>query len=161
LRAGGSLDYFVTTLLLVDGELLSIEEAPAKFLDPDYIDGAIIWAVGNKEILTPLHWDLVDQLWAYMLTGAQEVADGKSFKCYFPDQPLRIQFDIVSHEKVRVNIGDDETTIDIATFFESILSGAETCFTALHKKLLSKKKPYDHQLAAISSLRKQIGFGVL
>ena len=151
------MDYFVTTLLPVDGEWLSIEDVPLKLLDPDYIEGAIIWAVGQKAIFTPLHWDLVDQLWAYMLTGAQEVADGKSFKCYFPDQPLRIQFDIVSNEEVRVTIGDDKTTIDKAAFFESILCGAENCFTALHKKLPSKKRPYDHQLAAISSLRKQLG----
>ncbi len=76
-----------------DYELVEALSKPPP--DADYIKGVIELTIGGVEILTRRVWDLVDQLWAYMVNGVAEVAAGRSFLTRFPDQPLELRFELV------------------------------------------------------------------
>lgn len=42
--------------------------------------------------------DLVDQLWAYLIAGCEELQRGRDFATYFPDQPLELRIRHVGGE---------------------------------------------------------------
>ncbi|MEM8641179.1 MAG: hypothetical protein AAGG51_20540 [Cyanobacteria bacterium P01_G01_bin.54] len=71
----------------------------AELEDDFYIEGYIDITYGEQKILTAQDWDLVDQLWCYLIDGLAEVVRGNSFSTYFPDQPLEIALTPDAHFK--------------------------------------------------------------
>lgn len=73
----------IQTLLRIDNEFRRIGLVGAKRIDPDYIEGAILWSYDGRAILSEKHWDLVDQLWAYFIDGVEAVVKSETFEHYF------------------------------------------------------------------------------
>src|SRR4051812_788481 len=80
----------VHSLLEVAGELVLVEDFTAPISDEDYIDGTIELLVEHKPVMSREQVDLVDQLWAYLIEGLEELAAGRVFSTGYPDMPVEI-----------------------------------------------------------------------
>jgi hypothetical protein len=80
----------IQSLLTVGDELVAFGDFAGPILDEDYIEGAIELTVNRKPILLREQVDYVDQLWAYLITGLEEISEGRDFSTYYPDMPVEI-----------------------------------------------------------------------
>src|SRR5258707_13642659 len=78
--------------VLTDGRYQPIATTRGPLPDPDYIDGILELSIDGHAIITRNALDLIDQLWAYIVDGAVELARGRSFKTGFSDQPIDLLF---------------------------------------------------------------------
>jgi len=120
--------YAVQTMLKRDGSFVPINSTE-PLVDRRYIEGAVRWTIDDQPLLTDNEWDLVDQLWAYIVDGAIEALRNGRSETYFPDQPLRLAFEVVRHDKVRVTVGERKAVVDQRDFVASLAEGARQFFS--------------------------------
>ena len=125
------MDYEVESYFWVADSFVPIESFHGRFKDEDYIDGAIELKINGKSILSLKHWDLVDQLWAYLLDGAEKLLQGVEFRSYFPDQPLKINLRPTKGHAVVVTIGETVSTVDSKAFSTALGTGAAKFFARM------------------------------
>ncbi|RZK00411.1 MAG: hypothetical protein EOO46_21110 [Flavobacterium sp.] len=92
-----------------DNEFILIDDFTGDVEDNYYVSGAFTLTVNGKEIFDLTHWDLVDQLWAYLIQHFEDVLSGASMisKGYFPDQPLEIQVEsLFKRTKLKIKLFD-------------------------------------------------------
>lgn len=126
--------FSVRSFLKKNDEFVHVIDYTGVIEDPDYIEGAIEIQLNDKFLLDCNSWDYVDQLWAYFVDGLVEVANGKEFLTYFPDQPIEVLFQPTQNNK-QVNIKikmNPEITLDgsvqYAEFMEVMTTAARTFF---------------------------------
>ena len=85
----------------------SVREFSKPLKGRRYIEGAVLIRVDDVEIAGEEFSDLVDQLWCYVSDGVEKVSKGESFECYFPDQPIRLAFDVIGN-RVRIRLADED-----------------------------------------------------
>ncbi|MEM6296808.1 MAG: hypothetical protein AAGA54_36415 [Myxococcota bacterium] len=73
-----------------NGELVDYRVFRSVPEDWRYIEGAIVLECDGVAVLDASMWDLVDQLWAYLIAGVEELQSARRFSTYFPDQPLKL-----------------------------------------------------------------------
>lgn len=95
----------ITSFFRQDGKFIPIDEFSGQISDKNYIEGAISVTLDGTELLDISLWDYIDQLWAYLVDGICAVAAGESYSCYFPDQPIRIEFEIIGGDQVKIFVG--------------------------------------------------------
>lgn len=114
--------HVVSTLRIGSG-FVPIEDCDKLDADDLYIEGAIEWTVRGNPVLPREHWDLVDQLWAYLVSGLHAVVTGEScFETYFPDQPLPLAIRR-KYDDVTVVVGDREHAMSVRELFALIPPG--------------------------------------
>lgn len=79
----------ISTLMRGQDGCLS-DYATGVVRDHHYLEGAILLDCHGVRILDERMVDLVDQLWAYLIAGCEELQRGRDFATYFPDQPLEL-----------------------------------------------------------------------
>ena len=84
--------------------LLEIE----KDLDDFYLDGAIEIKYKDQIFLDINNWDLIDQLWSYILNLIEEYMQTGKSKVYFPDSPNEIKFERVIKNNMMLSITTDK-----------------------------------------------------
>src|SRR5688500_854602 len=94
----------IETFLKTDKGFVDINDFNEEIIDPDYIRGALILNVNGVQIIDVELWDYVDQLWSYITEGICSIKNGKSFDTYFPDQPVKLSFDIKDGDMVDISI---------------------------------------------------------
>ncbi|HEY0482321.1 MAG TPA: hypothetical protein VGD37_32595 [Kofleriaceae bacterium] len=149
----------VSTYVFAGRAYHPIAELHTPVADPDYIKGAIELSIDGVDIITRAEWDLVDQLWAYLVNGACELASGRSFATRFPDQPIELLFTAGEH--------DDGVTVEIRyrgvgrpakarvgrrELIVAIADAAEPVFTKLLELAPSNRAGYEAVLRQIESL---------
>lgn len=80
----------IKTYIKTNGALVPLERFQGGVKDPRYIEGAIELTVGSTLLLDTKMWDLVDQLWAYLVNGLVAIIEGTEFTTYFPDQAIKV-----------------------------------------------------------------------
>lgn len=133
-----------------------IKSKHEKFGDSMYIEGYIEWSVEGRVLMDKSHWDLIDQLWAYIVQGLESIFEGKRFSTLFPDQPLPLSFSKISSKFVKVEIGDTCHTLPVDIFYESLITGASEFWRLLPSfysgvDLISKS-----ELAKLSTITKKM-----
>lgn len=113
--------------------------------DFDYIEGAIIICSEGEYILDFRCWDLVDQLWVYLIDAIYEMLNKKrETKFYFPDQPLEFKMKEISDYNILLSVGEKKYNVNKRDFLTSLLDSAEKFFLILSKcreaKLVSQSK---------------------
>lgn len=73
-----------------DGTLVDYGQFSERLGDPLYIEGAVVIDCDGAQVLDASMHDLVDQLWAYLIAGAEALQQGQDFTTFFPDQPLEL-----------------------------------------------------------------------
>jgi hypothetical protein len=69
-----------------------------ELLDFEYLSGAILFKYGEQILLDVTLWDLVDQLWAYILNVLESLLRTGKGETYFPDQPIKLQINSISED---------------------------------------------------------------
>jgi hypothetical protein len=123
--------YTIETLIKRGEEFVPLGEVRESPPDPDYIEGAIVWEIDHQSLLTSRHWDLVDQLWAYIADGVDKLRHGLEFETYFPDQPLLLRFKRLNPHSVEVTIGEDRFVVHEEPFFASLMDGGNQFFSRM------------------------------
>lgn len=129
-------DYCVTSYFLVDENSIPVEVYRGSFPDEYYIEGWIDLSIGVSKILGRAHWDLVDQLWVYLVDGTTQLTEGQhEWETFFPDQPLRLALQLNGANKLAVIVGDKQFLVKASDFREAISHGG-VCFFRQMKRLL-------------------------
>jgi len=123
----------IQTYFRIDNVFVPIEEFSGTLSDKDYIEGAIVCSINERELFQLKHYDLIDQLWAYVVEGLKKLLEGKEYDVYFPDQPLRLRFAVISPRCVEVSIGDESTRVDYDAFRSTLKHGALAFFAKMHE----------------------------
>ncbi len=121
----------ITTYILHEDSFVKVDSNTDVGLIADrfYIEGAIRMWNGTEEILGLEQWDLVDQLWSYLLDGMEELLDGKGETSFsFPDQPLEMAFKMVKGNGLLIRVGTRKYIVDQKEFFSALLSAAEVFY---------------------------------
>lgn len=124
------MNYEIHTYLKEKSEFVPMCQA-SRPGDLDYIEGAIYWSIGSQTLMSQEHWDLIDQLWAYIVNGVRELMQSGAYETYFPDQPLRLAFRLANATSIEVEVGEMAAIVDREAFFHSLADGAERFFTAM------------------------------
>jgi hypothetical protein len=84
------------------------------------------------QILDFRHWDLVDQLWSYLVDAVESLVSGeKAVEFYFPDQPLLFKMKVISDFVLLLELEDMRYSVNRQEFLGSLLKGAESFFLIL------------------------------
>lgn len=120
------------------------------------LDGGLSIKKYNKEILGVRYWDYIPDLWAYILNVIEEYLEEGIGKCYFPDQPVRIQLKQLKNKKIQFLFDNDDHVLE---FEQKMLLGiflnrAEVFFYVLVKEL--DLTGYSYQIEKIQKLKIRI-----
>lgn len=100
--------------------------------DEDYIEGKIELEVGGLRILSEEHWDLIDQLWAYLIDGASGILfEDQDMERFFPDQPLRLSFKRLHNKKLEIIVGSHVNRVDRLCFITAVANGGKSFFNKM------------------------------
>ncbi|NMO95001.1 hypothetical protein HII30_04250 [Paenibacillus lemnae] len=133
-------------------EILNLKDS----LDFDYLNGAITLKYFEQSLLDVSLWDLVDQLWSYILNAIEELLNTGEAETYFPDQPVKIRLKSVSKDTVLYEIeANDHFKISIPKneLIETLLDGANEFFKSM-EGYFGEKCNYQYEIDKIVSLRK-------
>src|SRR5947208_1561419 len=75
-----------------------------NLIDLNYIEGAIVIEYDGKFILDFIMWDLVDQLWTYLIRMIEDTLNTGCAETYFPDQPIKLEMRKISEDYVQLNV---------------------------------------------------------
>ncbi|MGG3065627.1 hypothetical protein ABEO83_04120 [Bacillus glycinifermentans] len=144
-------DYFVDINNMND--LKSIEH----ILDFDYLEGAIIIKFNDQILMDVTTWDLVDDLWAYLLNVIENVLNTGYGETYFPDQPLRLSMRSLSNDLLLFEL-DAPTQVKAAVpkrdFLLALIEGADYFFEKMNESYVNNVD-YNGEIDMIESLRKK------
>lgn len=94
-----------------------------------YMEGAleIIW---NNELIIGLkQWDLIDQLWIYLIDAIGEILNGKKeISFWFPDQPIEVKLFDFSNGNVMLTIDNKKIFEEKNYLFKQLLDAASSFF---------------------------------
>lgn len=127
-------------------------------VDFQYLNGAICLRYYGEILLDMRHWDLVDQLWAYILNVIEDVLQKGEGSTYFPDQPVKFMLRQTSKELLLLSIGKSEVTRNVLPKKElltALLQGAEQFFTCMIN-MFSSKCDYSHELDVIARIKTEL-----
>lgn len=144
---------------LIDVDNLDELEKIKENIDTHYIDGAIEIQYKNKFIFDISMWDLVDQLWAYILNIIEDMLKFKRGTTGFPDQPSDITMEDISPDKILFSIDMREKKtwcLPKKEFLNALLDGAEHFFFQMMIILPSEQSKFMRSLNRIKKIRSQI-----
>lgn len=133
-------------------ELLEV----TKQLDFNYLNGVIYLEYIGQPLMDYSLWDLVDQLWEYILNVIEDFLKTSKGSTYFPDQPLKLEIIEISNEILLFQLDEGNMVKCILPkkeFLNSILEGAEKFYLNMHKAF-SKHCDYSIEMRKIDYLRK-------
>jgi len=94
------------TYFLIDNEFVPVEEITGRMRKATDCAGAIELSVNGVVMMDRTMWDAVVLLWAFIVNGLDEISQGRSHECFFPDQPLELSFELLKNGRVLFRIGD-------------------------------------------------------
>lgn len=120
------------------------------------IEGALVLTIDGTPLIGKSMFDYVDDLWSYLSEGLLHISEGKSFRCYFPDQPIevnltpsngRLQVSVTCHSEVSVAVDKDE-------FVRVMSEHARKFFTRLQAIEPGAKGNCDYVLGNLNKIRR-------
>lgn len=143
-------DYFVQ--INNTREVLNLENS----LNFDYLNGAITLEYYEQTLLDVTLWDLVDQLWAYILNVIESLLNTGEGETYFPDQPVKLRLKSISGDLVLYEIeATDHIKVAVPKneLITTLLEGADGFFKDMEKYFKGKCN-YQYEINKIATLRK-------
>lgn len=147
----------VQNFLLIDKEFVSLDDFRGNIPDPNYIEGAVCLDVNGTQVLTLEMWDLIDQLWAYVVQGLEEIQQQNAWRTYFPDQPLELSFKTDARRQIiTIEVNPDTGSIKASAqydeFFSLMGDEARNFFLKMKQIAPANQNTYDSCLEQIESL---------
>lgn len=133
-----------------------IENYTGSVKDPKHIDGAIELTVDGIPLIVKEQWDLVDQLWIYIVNGVEKVVNGESYTSSFPDSSTELSLKLTKTPNlIEMTIGDKTLAYNIQELGNALLDGARKCLEELGR-VMKKSDLYQEELQKISHLKAQL-----
>jgi len=147
--------------LKIGNEFVPLTNFKGALPDEFYVDGAIHLKINGTVLLDQTLWDLVDQLWAYIVNGIEALSEGKSHICFFPDQPVEMKFEPVGEGCVLFSVDAAErrtVVVDRQELIKSILEEANAFFLTMRGLAATggNEAKYSYELSKIENIRKSI-----
>ncbi|AIQ11373.1 hypothetical protein [Paenibacillus durus] len=142
-------DYFVQ--INNTHEVLNLE----NLLDFDYLNGAITLEYCEQTLLDVTLWDLVDQLWGYILNVIESLLNTGEGESYFPDQPVKLYLKSISGDLVLYEIEANDhikVVLPKKELIETLLDGADEFFKNMETYFKGKCN-YQYEINKIATLR--------
>lgn len=145
-----------------DGKrLVPIDEHHGRLSDERYVRGAIELTVDGTPLMTQAEWDLVDQLWSYLITLAQKVGAGEPASTSFPDQPIDLLFAPNSRGtrvemRLRYSGVDRRVSADRDELLMAIVEAGSAFFEALLRAAPGSAHHWRGELARLETLRSRV-----
>lgn len=124
----------INTFIKLNDNFINIFDLKEKIKNKNYIEGAIELTINGKILIDKSMYDYIDELWSYISEGLFIVSQNEEFKCYFPDQPIAVNFipqkgnrilvSITCHEEIKISINRYE-------FLHSMIEHAKLFFAKL------------------------------
>jgi len=140
----------------VGDDLVSIDEFTGPIEDENYIEGTVELLVGHKPILSREQVDLVDQLWAYLVDGLEEIISGREFSTCYPDMPVEIVLRPKGNQvlmKVDNKSTVSEAWVNVDDLRRAIVDAAALFFERLRPFVLRRQTMCEQYLARLAALR--------
>jgi len=145
------------SFLYIDKKFISIKEFNGVLPDWDYIDGAIRLEINGQEIISLEMWDLIDQLWSYLINGIIEIEEGKKeFSATFPDQPLPFSYK-VNGPFIKITVDENKTAVNYKEFVSAIVYYSKEFFKELLRIEPSLCNKNQYYLEHLDLLEKKYG----
>lgn len=127
-------------------------------LDFDYIDGAITIEYYNNFLMDFSLWDLVDQLWSYLINLVEDVVQSGYGMTYFPDQPVKIEMKVISKDLLLFTLDEGKIIREILPmqeFINALLKSAEIFFSHF-MGYFERKIDFSYELNKIKTLQEKL-----
>ena len=108
--------------------------------------------IGGQDLLTMQHWDLVDQLWAYLVEAITRIHNDEEYDAFFPDQPLRLRLVPLSDYCIEVTVGQDSKRFDRHTLSLTLRLGAQHFFKEMERLVPEHSETWDRYLKEAAAL---------
>jgi len=142
----------IDTYLQINGGFVRVEEVFVALPDARYIVGAIACCINGTEILKLKHYDLIDQLWAYITAGLSSLQKQRNYDTFFPDQPLRLSFEILTPKITKVTVGDESSEVDSVSLRSTLSRGGKAFFTEMRRLYPEASSTWDRYRRELDSL---------
>lgn len=127
-------------------------------IDRDYIEGVIYFEYNGSVLMDFTYWDIIDQLWAYLINLIEDYIENKNAEVYFPDQPIKLKIKAINKRLVLFSIESNNSiqlTLPKEELFNSILESGEVFFTKI-QDYFKGGLDYSNELEKINNLRNKI-----
>jgi hypothetical protein len=129
-----------------------------KDIDINYIEGVIYLEYNDTVLMDFTYWDIIDQLWAYIIDLIEDNLNNNNAEVYFPDQPIKLKLKNISRDLILFSI-ESATTIQLTLpkneFFSKLLESANEFFSKI-QGYLGSRVDYTYELKLISDLNNKL-----
>lgn len=127
-------------------------------IDINYIEGVICFEYNGSVIMDFTYWDIIDQLWAYILNLIEDYLENEKAEVYFPDQPIKFKMKTINNNLILFSVESDssvQVTLPKKDFFQAILKSGEDFFRKI-QDYFEGSLDYSYELKKISKLEDMI-----
>lgn len=145
----------VDTFLRVGDGFVRVQDFDGAIKEPEYIQGALSIRANGVQVLGVELWDYIDQLWAYIADGVCCVAEGKSYSCYFPDQPIKLSFELVGAGMVKISVdfqGGRSAVVSMEEFLSTFVKAGVDFFHSIGRLLPDQNEALSDYSARLESV---------
>jgi len=136
-------------------EVLKIQ----RRIDAEYVEGAILLKYQGNVLLDFRCWDLVDQLWAYLVNLIYDYMKVGESKTYFPDSPVKMELKSLTDELVSFELKIKIVEIwelPKRDFFCNLLDSATIFFEQLKEIIIVNAELYEYEIKRINEIRTKL-----
>ncbi|MFK4568348.1 hypothetical protein ABH902_002940 [Enterococcus sp. UD-01] len=162
-----------TSYILKPGTIVTMDNLKCNFVSIDnlkeisiiksnvdlfYVEGAICLKYIDEEILGRQHWDLVDQLWSYLVEMISMVIEKGQSETYFPDQPIKLEMNRIANNQILFSMESSEVkkwNVPEQEFFSILLKSAKEFFNFMINEFPETIEEYKNELIKIEDLMKK------
>lgn len=133
-----------------------VEDYTESVKDPRHIDGAIELTIDGNPLIVKEQWDLIDQLWIYIVNGMESVVGGESYTSSFPDSPTKLSLKPTGTANlIEMTVGDKTITHNLQELGNALLDGAAHCLEELDR-ITKKSDSYQEELQKINQVKTKL-----
>jgi len=124
---------------------LSLDELgsqPLVVQTDGYLEGALVLMINRQPIISELEWDILDQLWAYIVDGLEQLdqTQESEWSTYFPDQPIELR------------ISRKGRNCEVVLKYDQVERRGRCEFAALRSALLTEAERFFRTLAPLAAV---------
>jgi hypothetical protein len=136
-----------------DSNFTLVDEYMGSIKDQRHIDGAIELVIDGVPIIVKEQWDLVDQLWIYIVNGLESVVNDNTYQSSFPDSATELRLQpITTANLIKMTIGDKSITYNSQELGNALLDGATHCLREL-SRIMGNSDLYQEEFEQIKQVR--------
>lgn len=128
-------------------------------IDLNYVEGAISLKYFDSEIFGMENWDLIDQLWSYLVNMIISVREKGSAKTFFPDQPTRLEMSRIANNQILFSVEANDIhkwNFPEKDFFSILLESAHEFFNFMIE-VFPERDVYGYELSIVEDLKREVG----